>query len=132
MRVLIVEDEQVNQTLMLSWLKQYGSCQVAKDGVEAVVEVTRALEAAEPFDLICLDLRMPNMDGQTALRTIRALEKLHGRGLGEGAKVMVVSAEGERETILSAYRDNCDGYLVKPIDGLKLREELQKLELIPG
>jgi two-component system chemotaxis response regulator CheY len=117
---------------MLSRLKQYGTCQVATDGIEAVVEVSRALQAAEPFDLICLDLNMPNMDGQTALRTIRALEKLHGRGPGDGARIMVVSAVGEQETILSAYRDSCDAYLVKPIDEAKLREELQKLKLIPG
>ena len=55
-KILIVEDEQFSQTLMLSRLKQYGSCQVAMDGIEAVVEVSRALQAAEPFDLICLDL----------------------------------------------------------------------------
>jgi len=95
------------------------------------VEACRiALEASENYDLICLDIMMPIMDGQEALRQIRDLEVAHGIFSKKGAKIIMTTAVGDMKTVGKAYYNLCDGYLTKPIQKAKLIEELQRQKLI--
>ena len=89
-----------------------------------------ALEASENYDLICLDIMMPIMDGQEALRQIRDLEVAHGIFSKKGAKIIMTTAVGDMKTVGKAYYNLCDGYLTKPIQKAKLIEELQRQKLI--
>ena len=84
----------------------------------------------EPYDLVTLDIMMPKLDGQAALREIRSLEEEHGYVLGRGAKVVMTSALRDAKNIMSAFREACDGYLSKPIDKEKLFALLRKLEVL--
>jgi two-component system, chemotaxis family, chemotaxis protein CheY len=63
MRCLIVEDDFVGRKLMQKYLSDYGECDVAVDGEEAVEAFRQAVENETPYDLICLDIMMPNMNG---------------------------------------------------------------------
>ena len=67
MRILLAEDNFVTRKLMVAILSQYGECDVAVDGMEAVDAFLMALEDGKPYDLICLDIMMPVMDGFQAL-----------------------------------------------------------------
>jgi two-component system chemotaxis response regulator CheY len=117
MKVLIVEDDITSRTLMQELLKQHGVIHVAVDGREAVAAVSSALESGQYYDLICLDIMMPEMDGQAALKEIRSLEEKSGV---EGAKVIMTTALGDVKNVATAYSNLCDGYLAKPIDRAKL------------
>ena len=130
MKTLIVEDDLTSRVLLQGLLKGYGTSQVAVNGVEAVAAVTEALEADDPYDLICLDIMMPEMDGQQALVELRAAEERHGLGFGQGAKVIMTTALFDADNVLTAFREQCDGYLVKPIDKATLLDCLQKLDLL--
>ncbi len=77
-KTLIVEDELTSRVLLRELLKRFGPPHVAMNGTEAVEAVRVALQAGEPFDLICLDIMMPEMDGQEALKRIRQLEEEAG------------------------------------------------------
>lgn len=132
MRVLIVEDDATSRFLLSDYLSPYGKCHVAVDGVEAVTAVKRALEAGEPYDLICLDIRMPNMDGQEALKQIRKLEEEKGILIGDGAKVIMTTTVSDASNILEAFNEQCEAYLIKPISEEKLQKELQRLQLVAG
>ncbi len=130
MKTLIVEDDFTSRLLLQELLKGYGPSHVAVNGKEAVEAVRAALEANEPYDLICLDIMMPEMDGQEALREIRALEDARGITSSYGAKIIMTTALGDLKNVSAAYGSLCDAYLVKPIEKVKLREELNKLELV--
>ena len=130
MKTLVVEDDFTCRLLLQELLRGYGPVVTASTGVEAVNLVSGALQAGNPYDLICLDILMPELDGQNALREIRAQEARNGIASGHGSKVLMTSALRDNGNVLRAFREQCDGYLVKPIDRRSLIQTLHQLELI--
>ncbi|MDD2318577.1 MAG: response regulator [Geobacteraceae bacterium] len=130
MKTLIVEDDFTSRLLLQEFLKSYGPSHIAVNGKEAVIAVRLALEANEPYDLICIDIMMPEMDGQLALKEIRAQEEAKGLKPADWAKVVMTTALDDPKNVIGAYHNLCDAYLAKPIHKSKLLEELRKLRLI--
>ena len=126
MKTLIVEDDKTSHLLLKEILKPFGPSQSAGNGREAVEALRAALESGEPFDLVCLDIMMPEMDGQQALQEIRALEEAQG---SSGAKIIMTTALDDPKNVITAFSGLADAYLVKPIDKARLLEELRKLKL---
>ena len=119
--MLLAEDNEVNQELAIAILERRG-CHVvlARNGREAV-----ALWEREPFDLVLMDVQMPEMDGLRATSAIRELEKT--RGIHTPIVAVTAHAmEGDRERCLAA---GMDGYVSKP---LRVGELFQVVaELLP-
>ena len=130
MKTLIAEDDFTSRLLLQELLKSYGPCHIAVNGSEAVEAVRTALQAGEPYNLICLDIMMPDMDGQTALREIREHEARADIGGLDRVKIIMITALDDKGSILGAFREQCDAYIVKPIDRLKLIGNLQQLGLV--
>jgi CheY-like chemotaxis protein/HPt (histidine-containing phosphotransfer) domain-containing protein len=120
LRVLLAEDHPVNQKVAVRMLEHLGhQVVVAPHGVAALA----ALEK-ESFDVVLMDLQMPEMDGFEALRAIRGRENERG----EHQPVIALTAhamEGDRERCLGA---GFDGYLAKPIRQADLQTALRPLE----
>lgn len=129
MKTLIVEDDFTSRLLLQELLKRYGGSHIAVNGSEAVEAVRTALRASEPYDLICLDIMMPVMDGLEALKQIRGLEQEHGR-ISNGAKIVMTTALGDIPNVANAFSGLCDAYLTKPISKDKLLTELRQLAVI--
>jgi two-component system, chemotaxis family, chemotaxis protein CheY len=130
MKTLIAEDDFTCRLLLQEILKNYGPLHVAVNGKEAIEAVRIALAANEPYNLICLDIMMPEMDGQQALREIRALEEARGILSTNGAKILMTTALGDPHNVVNAFKGLCDAYLVKPVDGKDLVAQLRKLGLV--
>ena len=130
MKCLIVEDDFAARKLLQVYLSNYADCFIAVNGHEAVEAIREALEEGESYDLICLDIMMPEMDGHKALEAIRQVEKEQGiRGL-DGVKVIMTTALDDSANIMGAFRTGCEAYIVKPIRKEKLLEEMTKLGLL--
>ncbi len=130
MRALIAEDDFTSRLLLQKLLAPYGESHVAINGKEAIEAFRAAKQKRRPYDLICLDIMMPEMDGQTVLREIRAIEEGAGIRTGHGAKILMTTALKDPKNVMAAFRELCDGYLVKPIDKAKLVKYLQEFGLI--
>ncbi|TVR14108.1 MAG: response regulator [Planctomycetota bacterium] len=130
MKSLVVEDDFVCRKTLSSMLQGFGDCDIASDGVEAVEAVQLALNEKTPYDLICLDIQMPNLDGHGTLTQVRGLERDAGIPVGRGAKIIMTTAMNDKENIFSAFRGNADAYLTKPIVLERLRGELLNLGLL--
>jgi two-component system, chemotaxis family, chemotaxis protein CheY len=130
MRTLIVEDSFVNRCVLLSILDKYGECHVAVNGKEALMAFDQAHANGKPYDLICLDIMMPEMDGHETLVRIREREHLMGKDGLDGVKVFMTTAMGDGKTIITSFREQCEAYLLKPIDKKKLLWEIHKMGLI--
>lgn len=130
MKCLIVEDDFTSRLLLQKQLEHYGECHVAVNGIEAVKAVRMAMDMGEPYDLICLDIMMPEMDGQAALREIRGMEETHGILSTDGAKILMTTALNDIQNVSTAYCELADGYLVKPIERNQLVAFLEKSQLL--
>jgi len=130
MKYLIVEDDFAARRLLKRYLSDYGDCDIAVDGHEAVEAFRQAMDEKEPYDLICLDIMMPNMDGREALRAIRQIEHEHGTDGLDGVKVIMTTALGDSENVIGSFREGCEAYIVKPVEKDKLLEEMESLGLI--
>lgn len=108
MKTLIVEDDFTSRLLLQEILKNYGPFHIAVNGQEAVSAVRAALEANEQYDLICLDIMMPEMDGHEALKQIRNMEQAKGIYSQNGAKIMMVTALGDMKNATTAFYNLCD------------------------
>ena len=129
MKTLIVEDDFTCRVLLQSLLAPYGECHVAVDGKEALDAYNLAWKAGEPYDLICLDIMMPEMDGQGVLREIRNHEESWDIRSHRGATIIMTTALDDVGNVMSAFDGLCDGYLVKPIEREKLEKMLEQFEL---
>ena len=73
MRILIAEDERVSRTFLTQLMSQYGACDVAVDGMEALDCIMDSIKNKEPYQLLCMDIMMPRVDGLKVLKGILAL-----------------------------------------------------------
>ena len=130
MNILLAEDEFVTRKFMTSFLSKYGECDVTVDGMEAVDAFMMALEDDEPYDLVCLDIMMPVMDGYQALVGIRNLEKERNIPEDKAAKVIMTTALNDEKNVKMAFELGCTIYSGKPIDQERFEQALKKLGLV--
>ena len=130
MKVLIAEDDFASRKFMLRFFEKYGECDVTVDGKEAVEAYKMAIECGEPYDLICLDIMMPEMDGHQALKTIRKIEEANGGAEDERVKIVMTTALSETRHVTKAFENGCTAYAGKPINQDKLEAMLKKFKLI--
>ena len=130
MKILLAEDDYVTRKSMSSFLSRYGECDVTVDGSEAVDAFMFALEEGEPYDLVCLDIMMPVMDGYQALMAIRNLEKEQGISLADGAKIIMTTALNDEKNVKMAFELGCTVYSGKPVDEARFEQALNKLGLL--
>jgi len=117
LRILLAEDSLVNQKLAIGLLERQGhTVRVANNGQEAV-----AVAARERFDVVLMDVQMPEMDGMEATAMIRA----HERKSGGHLPIIAMTAhamKGDKEACLTG---GMDGYISKPIRATRLFETIE-------
>lgn len=132
MKCLIVEDDFISRRILKELLSGYCECDIAVNGEEAVASFRLAHEGKRPYELICMDIMMPGVDGNEALKRIRQIEKEMGVAPEIEARIIMTTAMDDPKTVIdSYYRGGATSYLVKPISKQKLVRELRSFGLIP-
>lgn len=121
--VLIVEDNKVNQQVLLKMLKLEGisNVKVAKDGVEAVDAVKAQMQESNVFDIIFMDIQMPNLDGKQATEIIR--KELHYQ-----ETIIAVSAFTDNTNVDDCLAVGMNHFLAKPLRRPQLHALLEDLQ----
>ena len=102
--ILVVDDEESHRMMLGAHLKDEGFEMVeASDGQEAVDKVSERF-----FDLVLMDIRMPNMDGMEALKQIRQINPT--------IPVLIMTAYGSINSAVQALKSGAEDYLTKPLD----------------
>jgi len=131
MKTLIVEDDFTSRLLLQQILSPFGECHMAVNGREAVEAFRSAGEKNNSYDLVCLDIMMPEMDGRSALKEIREMEHARAVHPSEGVKVIMTTALNDPRNVVGAFKALCDAYLFKPIKKAELVRQIRSFGLIP-
>ena len=129
MRALIVEDEFLSRKVLRSFLMTLFEVDIVVNGREAVEAFKLSHTEKRPYDLILMDIMMPEVDGIEALQKIRTIEtENHFR---PGVKVIMTTALDDPQTVIKTFYDGeASAYIVKPVAKDKLYNELEKLGLL--
>ena len=134
-KILVVDDNASNRTLLTELLQNVPTelldgtahCDEAANGYDAFEEYKRAIEAAKPYDLLLLDIAMPDESGIEVLKKIREDES--ARGIESGRGVPIIMVTGYEDQFSAAVAHGCDDYILKPIDvGILVEKIAQKLK----
>jgi two-component system chemotaxis response regulator CheY len=132
MKSLVAEDDLPNRVTLQKMLMPFGECQTAINGYEAVAGYEKSIQENAPFDLICLDIMMPGMNGKEALRIIRQKEKEANVLPRNEVKIFMITAlDAPNDVIDAFYNGACTGYLVKPVFRKDMHKMLRENGLIP-
>ena len=123
--ILVAEDNEINALLMRSLLTRLGHLAViTTDGEEALESWLAAKSAGAPYDLVLMDIQMPQLDGIETTRRIRA----HEAGQpGRQTPILALTANTLVEDRYACFEAGMDGFLIKPLDREKLTEALAGL-----
>ena len=130
MKILIAEDDMTSRRFLSKFLSQYGECDVVVDGMEALDAYLISVKDKSPYDLICLDIMMPKVDGVKVLKAIRDFEAQRGLLPDKRVKIIMITALADTEYVHRAFELGCEAYAAKPIDTEKLIEVMENLEII--
>ena len=127
MKTLIVDDNNLNRTLLARILSIYSEYDTACNGKEAVDFFNRALDDSEPYDLIFLDINMPVLDGLSALKIIRGIEKSWNIPDPKKAKILMATALTDKKFMYMSHSLQAQGYILKPFQRDKILKTLSDL-----
>jgi len=131
MNFLIVDDDILTRHLMCEILKAHGNTAEAVNGLEAVKAYKHSRKNKTPYDAVFIDIMMPEMDGKTAVRQIRDIEKVHMVKPGDEVKIIMFSSlDDPKNVIESYYESGATSYIVKPVNKSKVETELKKLKIL--
>lgn len=125
LRVLVADDNSTNIEVVSKMLKleDVYDVTIAKDGQEAYEQVRAAMAEDRGFDVIFMDVQMPNVDGLQSTRLIR--------GMGYKSPIIALTAFSEESNVKDCIESGMDEFLSKPIRRPALKEMLHRFSTIP-
>jgi len=129
-KALVVDDDVVCRDRLKMLLSDFFDCTFACDGREGLALYEQSLERQERFELITLDINMPEMNGHETLEAIRKAEENRGIGGLDGVKVIMTTSENSSKHVFAAFREGCEAYVIKTEMGAKLLDAVVQLGLL--
>lgn len=131
MKSLIVDDELTTRMMLKKILYPFGVCDTESNGKEAIQAFWLAMKDKSPYDLICLDIMMPEVSGKVVLKKIREIEKKSGIPDHQKVSIFMVTSINDSKVIMDTIvKYGCDSYILKPISKQKVLFQLKQFDLI--
>jgi len=128
MKILLAEDEPISRFRIVKMLEGVGPIESFENGTDALAAFVKSFEEGAPFDMLILDVSMPEMDGIELLKKIRAFEKQRRR---QQTKVLMLTSHADKDTVISCYVAGCDDYAVKPFKKSVVIQKMEKMGFFP-
>ncbi len=132
MKILIVDDDSSSLSKITAILEEMGTCTAVESGTNAVKTFEDALSHSEPFDLVTLDIDMPDLDGIKVLQKIRMMEEEKKIPKSNRSRIIMVSGKSDKNSLVTCLKAGCDSFIVKPFNITTLIEKMEKIETKDG
>jgi two-component system chemotaxis response regulator CheY len=132
LRLLVAEGDPDSRVVLQDLLSKYGECRIAVNGREAVEAFRSARQEGRGYDLICMDIQLPEMNGQEAVYAIRSIEEHEKLYSSRSVKIfMTADIRNIRAlSVTASFKALCDARLFKPIYAARLDEHLRSCGLV--
>ena len=133
MKFLLVDAQFDSRKQSHKVLNQYGECDLAINGLEALNAFVRAHNDNDPYNLIFLDIDMPDLDGNQVLTKIRQWERSKDITTSDEAKIVMLSKDESNESkkiIQDALKSGGEAYILKPVNREKLAMAFKEVNYI--
>lgn len=127
MRILVVDDDFASRKKMEKILQEFGDCFLAESGSDAIKIFKEAWDIGIPFDLISLDIGLPDISGIEVLAQIRTIEKDKAILKDKASQIIMVTANADQETVMNSLQAGCNSYIVKPFGRDNVIEKVSDL-----
>ncbi len=122
-KILLVDDEPINTQLLQTMLSGFGNCTVINKSVQVMEEIKSQSKSGKNFDVIYLDIKMPELDGHELLREIRLFEFQNHL---PKAKVFMATALDDVHNVMDSFMEDCQEYITKPFDKKEIEGKMEK------
>ena len=121
MKILILDDEIVSRTKLTIIMERFGECDAVDNGKDAIALFRAAHHKAKPYDLIMLDINMPDMNGLELIMEMKQDEIL------KAIPVVMVTTEGSKDRVDEFIEKGASGYIKKPFSPEEIRDKLNQI-----
>ena len=129
MKSLIADDNEKDRVAVQDVLLDFGECDLVDNGKQAVNAFQRAWTAGDPYDLVCLDIYMPVLDGLETLKVLREMEGAMNVSDAERCRIFMITSQTSVSGKDRARTLGCNAYFMKPIRRVLLINRLQTFGL---
>ena len=127
MRILIIDDDNISRIKLRVILSLEGTCDMVDNGTDAIELFKKAWNDWNPYDLITLDIQMPDMSGEDVLFEIRDIESIKKVPDDKKVKIAMVTSSSSPDSVANCISAGCDSFIIKPFDKIKIRNILEEL-----
>lgn len=127
MKILVVDDEYVALSRMVKLFSRWGEAEGATNAAQALEMAETALSEGTPYDIISIDIELPDSDGLELMNNLRVLEESKNRENPWFSKKIIISAKSKHDNIQKALALGCDDFMVKPVSLSTLEEKMKHL-----
>ena len=127
MKTLVIDAEEAIREGLAGIFGNNGVCDTAENGQIGLDLVQKSFELNMPYALVMLDIVLPEIDGGTIIKRIRANELKYGVDTLNEARILVVSHRKDEPTILNAFRNGASGWISKPVDMEHILNKIKNL-----
>ena len=126
---MIVDDDIVSRKVLHQIMSEVGVCHEFDSGDVALYAFETAITDKQPYNLVMLDINMPDMDGFEVMNRIHDIEMMKRTKPEKRVKIVMVTERNERSAVMQAVEAHCDDYVVKPYSR-SILNRLRRSELI--
>ncbi|HKP96749.1 MAG TPA: response regulator [Fibrobacteria bacterium] len=131
MRTLVVDDDFTSRRILMRIMQSFGTCDAACNGKEGWQAFCQAHDERDPYEVILLDILMPEMDGHELLGRIRGFEEERPLRADQIARIAMATVLHDKDSVLRSFRGQCDGFITKPYSAEVLVKDLRACGVLP-
>jgi len=127
MKTLVIDTDRAIMDAVSAIFCKKGGCDWAEDGEKGLDMIKSAFKQGQPYDLIVLEIVLPEVSGYTIIKEVRNLELNMNISPIDEVKIIVLTYRSDEPTLLQAFRNGATGWVSKPIDPTALEAKINKL-----